>query len=750
MEMVFDISQEEMPIFMAETDEQMQILDEGLVRLEKEQEDSDLLQALFRAAHTLKGTAGMIGHKRMVSLTHALETALDGVRKHTLDISTELIDACLEGVDALRLLRDEVSIKKASAIEIDPLVERFNLLVESGTEHKKNNKSEMVNGKGTSDFAGVDKSTLVLKPGEALVNIQAEIAKGSVASAARAFQLMLALQDFGTILYMEPTQDQIETAQPVHLFNATVVTAYSTDNIRKALIAISEIDRIVISEEGGKPEEEKEAASAQAEEKASHLGDFLVKRGYITQASLTSALSEQRKGDTWSAPLLGQVLVKMGVISQDVLNEALIAFNQSQERPGQSAVIQPSVVERAKEKEHVAEKTVRTSVERLDNLMNLVGELITDRSRLTQIRGKFNTQIHGDERIEALSETITHISRITDQLQEEVMHIRMLPISNVFNKFPRMVRDLSQKAGKDIDLIIRGEDTELDRSVIEEINDPIIHLLRNSIDHGVEKPAERLSLGKARRGVIMLTAHHEQGRIVITVEDDGRGIDAEKLKQSAVQKGLIGEAEAAALSRESALDLIFLSGLSTAKTVTDISGRGVGMDIVRNNIERINGSIQVETWEGRGTQVQIILPLTLAIVPTLLVKVGTSTFAIPLATVMETLRISEENIQTVNSKPVILLRDHILTLARLSDIFDLPKSDNNLQYQYVVVVRSGKNQLGLMVDDLVGEEDVVVKSLGALVGEVPGISSAAILGDGQIALIIDVMGLYKVAGVYGQ
>lgn len=327
------------------------------------------------------------------------------------------------------------------------------------------------------------------------------------------------------------------------------------------------------------------------------------------------------------------------------------------------------------------------------------------------------------------------------------MHIRMLPISSSFGKFPRMVRDMSQKIGKPIDVVIHGEETEMDRSMIEEINDPLIHLVRNSVDHGIESPEERRAAGKPERGTITLTARHEQGRIILTVEDDGGGIDGEKLRKSAVQKGLITPEEAAALTEDQSIDLMFMAGLSTAQKVTDISGRGVGLDIVSTNIQRVNGSIQVETQIGRGTQFKIVLPLTLAIVPALLVKVADATFAIPLVMITETLRLEQGEIKYISQKPVTVLRQSVLSLINLSDIFHSQQGDDQGRNIFAVVVQSGKQRVGLIVDSLVGEEDVVVKPLGGFIGDIPGISSAAILSEGQVALIVDVFGLFKLAGI---
>jgi two-component system chemotaxis sensor kinase CheA len=391
------------------------------------------------------------------------------------------------------------------------------------------------------------------------------------------------------------------------------------------------------------------------------------------------------------------------------------------------------------------EKTVRTSVERLDRLMNLVGELITDRNRLYQLRSIYEHIDVGENKADVLSETISHVGRITDQLQKEVMSIRMLPVSNVFNKFPRMVRDLAAKFNKKVDLIIEGEDTELDRSVIEEINDPLIHLIRNSLDHGIEPVDVRKQLGKPEIGKVYLTARHEQGRILLSVEDDGRGIDPIKIKASALRKGLISQNEHDTMSEDEAINLIFASGLSTANQVSDVSGRGVGMDIVRNNIQKLSGSIQVETRTGKGSKFEIILPLTLAIVPTLLVQVLKQIFAIPLASVMETIKITRSDIKTVNNSPVFVLRDKVLPLVSLTRVFNIQTDSGERDEWYVVVVVSGRTQIGLMVDTLLGQEEVVVKSLGPLFGEVQGIASAAILGDGKVILIMDVQDVVKLS-----
>lgn len=691
MQMTFEISQDELPIFLAEVDDHLQILDDSLIQLEQPDAKAEVLQSAFRAAHTLKGMAGMIGHTRMTRLTHGMETAFDGVRKGSLTVTTPLIDLCLEAIDELRLLRDEVVNGELSNADIENLVAAFqNILACDApagepqpaapapkTEVKKSPIAPAVPGEN----------------GQRMVRLAAEIDARSVAPAARAFQLMMALQELGEITHLDPGMEHIEAALPVHKIQAHFQSSQPFVTIRRRLEQISELS-------------------------VTHLEEI---RGNGSNGSSAVTLPIEH------------------------VPEADIRPKVKVPEP-EAAATEP--VRQTGGAQRKADMTVRTSVERLDMLMNLVGELITDRNHLFQIRHRLEQERRSEPQVEQLSETVAHLSRITDQLQEEVMRIRMLPIGNVFHKFPRMVRDLAQKSNKKIDVVIHGEDTELDRSMIEEINDPLIHLVRNSVDHGIEPPEERLAAGKSERGTVTLTARHEQGRIILTVSDDGRGIDPDKLRATAVKKGLINKEDAAALSDEQAVDLIFLPGLSTAQKVTDVSGRGVGMDIVHNNIQRVNGTVHVESKVGYGTTLQIVLPLTLAIVPTLLVRVADSTLAIPLVMVNETLRLSQEEIKTIRGKPVTVLRGRVLPLIDMAEAFGMQIGERNRSRLYAVVVHSGKQRVGLVVDSFRGEEEVVVKSLGAFIGDIAGISSSAILGDGKIALIVDVVGLLKLAGIH--
>ena len=679
MEITFDIGKDELPIFLAEADEHLQILDNNLLRLQKENKNVDIIQTVFRSAHTIKGMAGMIGHRRMTSITHVLENALDGVRKNSLPVSTPLINLCLEAVDCLRLLREEVATSRVSDVDVEKIVLSFKDFIERENAELLNTRNHWMQ-KGES----------FPLPSDAL-QILARIDTNSMASAARAFQLMMVLQDLGEIKTMSPSQEEIEAASAVSEFSATLVTDQPPEKVTAALSKLSGIDEISVN---GKI--------------------ILLDGNFISEPKIKAGTGTQIK-----------------VRAEEIGIDQLPRERRSTDPIGR----------------RVSDLTLRMSIEHMDILMNLVGELITDRNHLQQIRGHIGTETNLNGNIDQFYETITHLGRITDQLQEEVMSIRMLPIGSLFNRFPRMVHDMSQKVGKCVEVIVHGEDTEMDRSMIDTIYDPLIHLIRNSVDHGIELPGERVAAGKPETGTITLTARHEQGRIIVTVEDDGRGIDVEKLRNKAIQKGLITAEEAASLSVEQSMDLMFMPGLSTVDRATEYSGRGVGLDIVKTNIQRVNGVIQVESAPGNGTQFQISLPLTLAIVPSLLVRVQQSVFAIPMIMIDETLRLTGSDIKHANQKPVTLLRGCILPLISFSEIFNLSKTSEEPKYQFAVVIKSGKQQIGLLVDALIGEEEVVVKPLGSFVGDIPGISSATILGNGQVALIIDVFHLFKLIGM---
>jgi two-component system chemotaxis sensor kinase CheA len=392
------------------------------------------------------------------------------------------------------------------------------------------------------------------------------------------------------------------------------------------------------------------------------------------------------------------------------------------------------------------EQTIRVDVGRLDTLMNLVGELVLGKNRLARLRGRFEEGWAGEEVGEELAETSAQIDLVASDLQLAVMKTRLVPIDKVFRKFPRMVRDLARSMQKEMRLEIRGENTELDKSVVEVIGDPLVHLIRNAADHGVEDPEERLAAGKPREGRIRLSAWHEGNHIVVSIEDDGKGMDPELLKRKAVEKGVISPQEAASMGAREAFNLIFAPGFSTAKTVTNVSGRGVGMDVVKTNIQQLNGLIEIDSTAGQGTRVDVRIPLTLAIIQALLVQSGKEVYAVPLVSVVETVRIQPEEIKTVDQFPVLRLRDRVMPLLRIDRLFGVRASAAEAPgREYVVVLGLAEKRVGLVVDGLVGEEEVVIKSLGDYLSDTKGIAGATIRGDGRVTLIVDVNEILEIA-----
>jgi two-component system chemotaxis sensor kinase CheA len=390
---------------------------------------------------------------------------------------------------------------------------------------------------------------------------------------------------------------------------------------------------------------------------------------------------------------------------------------------------------------------VRISVEHLDTLMNLVGELVTDRTHLVQLQDSLRVRHSKDPAVSSLGTMAAHFSRVVDQLQQEVMQARMLPIAHLFDKFPRVARDLARSEGKQVNLVIEGAATELDRSVIEAIGDPLIHLLRNAISHGIEQPHERHAANKPQEGTVRLTAAHEEGHIVITMQDDGRGIDPAKIRQAAVEREVISQEKASQLDDNAAISLIFQPNLSTAGQVTEVAGRGVGLDVVLTNVKRLNGSVMVESEVGRGTTFRLVLPLTLAIMQAMLVGVGNDVYAVPMTGIVEVLYHSDISVSSVKGRPVTKWRDQVLPLVSVRKLFNhagLAASPNGRE-QAIVIVSWGKLTAGLLVDRLIGKQEIVIKSLSPIIGNVAGVSGCAVLGDGSVVLIVDVPGLIGAA-----
>jgi two-component system chemotaxis sensor kinase CheA len=688
-ELQFDLSSDDQALFLAEVDELLQRVEESLVDLERAPDDQGLLNEIFRAAHTIKGSSATIGHTRMAALTHAMETRLDDLRKGTASVTPDLIEALLKALDVLKVLRDEVETRVAADVDVEAAataVERRSALRDPVPAAKPKARTRRAPKAKRSADGATHRFEITLEDGPWM--------------SVRALQVLLALGEHGKIVSSEPSQAEIEK-EDATIGSRMIVLVNSDrneDELVSALNSVPELGSIKAETLEQQPEPEAD-----------------------TDASLADA----------------------GVTPAAVAATATAAPSA----PAASATANAAAAANAGPKG--SSTTIRIDVARLDALLNLVGELVIDRTRLFQLNNSLVDQFGDDRTLGDLQQTALHIGRITDELQEQVMKSRMLPVESVFNRLPRVVRDVAAKQGKQIEFIIEGKDTELDRSVIEEIGDPLLHLIRNGVDHGIETPDERIAAGKPPVGRLKLSAQHADSFIVIALEDDGKGIPVESVKRKAVERGVVTQEQADRMSDQEAVQLIFAPGLSTAETISDVSGRGVGMDVVRANVEKINGSVEVETRKGHGTTFTIRLPLTLAIVQALLVRVAGGIYALPIHSVTETLHVESSQVHQVNHREAIMLREQVLPLVNLRHVFDLDSTLTPLggsgstptDTRLVVAVHTNNRQIGLIVDGLVGEQEIVIKPLGQLVGDVAGISGAAILGDGSVALIVDVAAL---------
>lgn len=659
-------------VFLDEIDEQLQILDIEVLQLEKDPENPETIQNIFRAAHTLKGSSAAMGFHNIKNLTHHVENVFEHIRQQKLQVNEHIIEMIFESIDHIKQLKLAVLDGKEEMIDISKIVEKLNtcngVLEQTETTKQPQNPHELVTLN--------ESEKLVVSQGIALgyhaYDIKIALQETCLMRNVRALLVHNQLAEESEIIATFPTIDVMENDENFNgVMQFLVLTLFSESEITKAISSISEVQSVSIC-----------------------------------------VLEEIRE------------------------EEQLTPSVQTEETPSMQKKVKVA-------------STVRVDVDKLEHLMNLVGELVIDQTRLVDVRGRFAEKSIGHEmEFEILDELTNHFNRVVTELQEGMMKTRMLPIEQLFNRFPRMVRDTATKAQKDISFEMRGKETELDRTLIEEISDPIIHLLRNAVDHGIESAEERKAAGKALTGKVILQAAHEENNIVISISDDGKGIDPEKVKAASVAKGIITADAAKKMSNKEAMFLIFNSGISTAEKITDISGRGVGMDIVRSHIEKLNGIIDIESKIGKGTTFTIKLPLTLAIIRSLLVKFGTKTFAIPLVNVLEIIRLNTEDIQRINEQEVGMVRGRVLPLVRMNEILHIPDEIEKQpkKREFVVVVGIADKRIGIIADKTLGNQEVVIKSLGNYIGTPPFISGATIMGDGSVALILDVSKVVKTSG----
>ena len=676
-------------LFLEEAREHLQTLNRCVLDLEHDPGNLQILDEIFRSAHTIKGMSATMGYAAIAELTHEMENVLDLLRKGTLKAHAGIIDTLFQCVDRLEQLVEEVVSGQSGGVEVAALSAKLAALAKGELEPavvfetvvpavaEDNVKTDIALNETEEQLVNS-----ALAQGMQVFQLKIGIREGTLLKSVRAYMAMKALDELGDVIKTDPLVEDLEKDNFGQEFSVVLVTEIAADKVRETILSIAEIETVIAipcaSSEAG-------MNRPQVEEKTS-------------MATITDAILEP-------AP------------------EAM------KELPKEAKAIDPAI---AKTKSRAL---LRVDAEKLDSLLNLVGELVINKTRLQQI-GLSN-------QLQELSEAIEQMDRVTTDLQGVVMKLRMVPVGQVFNRFPRMVRDLSHSLGKEINLIIQGEETELDRTVIDEIGDPLVHLLRNSIDHGIEKPADRTAAGKNPVGEIRLIARHEGNHVLLLVSDDGKGLKAEVIKQKALEKGLVSKAELDAMDPSDVMRLIFMSGFSTAETVTDVSGRGVGMDVVRTKIEALGGTLELDSTQGQGTRVRIRLPLTLAIIQALLIQVQAETYAIPLGSIDSTINIVPADIRTIQQQEVILLRGQIIPLVRLGRRLGIEQSNDFGEEQelYVVIVQSGDNKIGLLVDSLVGQQEIVIKSLGTILTGIKQIAGATILGDGQVVLILDVNAL---------
>ena len=702
-----DVSQY-LEIFIDETSEHLQNLSDCIMELEKDPENMDTINEIFRAAHSLKGMAGTMGFKRMQRLTHDMENVFQEVRSEKVKVTSSMIDLLFKCLDAIEGYLDNVKASSDEGTEDNELIiKELNdfIAAEDGaaaapaqSEPKKEEAPAQTAGGDDKKYfefglseSEKDKIKQAEEGGAHIYGMTIYIQKECLLKAARAFLVFKAVEEFGEILVYNPSSQDIEDEKFDCDFSIFIASDEPYEKIAEAAKSVSEIDKVV---------------------------------GEEVKYETLAAKQEKAEADAAAAEK-----------SQDAPAEAAPAQEQPQAQAAKPAAkTQSSGNKKQTVAKPVTNRTVRVDIEKLDALMNQVSELIIAKNSLVSI----SSTDSGDFQNQSFHEQIEYLERITTNLHESVMKVRMVPIESVVAKFPRMIRDLSRKLDKKMELYMTGEDTELDRTVVDQIGDPLQHLLRNSADHGLEDNATRIAKGKPEVGSIFLNAFQEGNNVIIQVGDDGNGIDVEAVRNKAIERGVITEEQAETMSQKEIINLLFLPSFSMAKKITDISGRGVGLDVVKSNIEALGGDVEGKTELGVGTTFTVRLPLTLAIIQALMVEIRDEKYAIALGSISNIEDIPVKDIKYVEAQEVIHLRGKVIPLIRMDQVLDIEPKEEEPESLTVVIVQKGENLAGLVVDNLIGQQEIVIKSLGKYINNNKIISGATILGDGEVALILDV------------
>ena len=703
-----DVSQY-LEIFLDETKEHLQNLNTRILDLESDPENADTINEIFRAAHSLKGMAGTMGYKRMQNLTHDMENVFSEVRNGAIKVMPEMIDVLFQCLDALEEYTDNIqSSADEGTNDNEPLIKKLNDILNGGTPASDADEdtassrasspapaADTQPGEHKWDLVPLDSSQItVLKEaqnqGKKVYGINVVVQESCILKAARAFLVFKAVEELGEIIVSNPSAQDVEDEKFERDFTLIVLSDSDVDSIIKAAESVSEIEKAT--------------------------GAPLILENNKSVASHETAEPEH--------------------VTEPVKKEEKKEKKEKKPVPAAATAAKPADNKKPAANKPVVNRTVRVDIEKLDALMNLVSELIIAKNSLVSASSQEQVASAANNN-SSFNEQIEYLESVTTNLHESVMKVRMVPIESVVNKFPRMIRDLSKKLDKKMELYMSGEETELDRTVVDEIGDPLMHLLRNSADHGLESAEVRAQRGKPAVGSIFLDAYQDGNNVVIEVRDDGNGIDVEAVRDKAIDRGTITAEQAANMTDKEIIDLLFLPSFSTAKQVTDVSGRGVGLDVVKSKIESLSGEVEVKSKLGEGSVWTIRLPLTLAIIQALMVVIGDEKYAISLGSIQTLEDIPPSEIKLVQNKEVIHLRGNVIPLIRLNEVLDVESKRSEDENLIVVIVKKGDRMAGLVIDELIGQQEIVIKSLGKYIKQCKFISGATILGDGEIALILD-------------
>lgn len=752
--------------FLADARDRIDSISNAVLKLEdavkegNEEAKRESIDQIFRDAHTLKGTAATMGFMKLSETAHKMENLFDAIRNGVVEATPEVVDLVLEFIDAIEAMLDNIEETGSEGdVDVSGIIEQANKLLKGYKREKKEEKGEKpeeLQEKETEEKVEEVSPPPAEGPGREYL-VKVIFHPDAQLKGVRAFLILNDLEEIGDVLETKPDRKIIEdgSAEENEL-EFRVRTEFPPEEIKKTVTRHPEVKEAVITPVGSGGEESAEAVGGekvtirvvlQKDAPLKGIRSFLILQDlqnmgkvletnpspdaiqngelidghYFEVVMVPSKPIEEIKGAILKHPDVESVLVGAEA-------EAKAEAKREEKAEKKPEAKAPPTVKREKIK---MSKLIKVDVSHLDKLMNLVGELVINRGRLEQIAERLGDR----ELLESLSTT----SRLMAELQDEIMQMRLTPVAEVFNKFPRMVRSLARKEGKEVEFIMEGTDIEVDRTILDKLGDVLVHLLRNAIDHGIEPPEEREKLGKPRAGRLELIARRERSHVVIIVRDDGRGIDPEKVKKKAIEKGLITPEQAAEMSDEEAINLIFLPGFSTAEKVTDVSGRGVGMDVVQDVIKALNGSISVQTEVGKGTTFTLKLPISMAIIQALLIKVQDETYAIPINNILETIEVKRKDLKTIGGKEVIVLRGEIIPLISLHELFGLPYPDS--EEFPAIIVDFGAQKIALRVDELLHKKDIVIKSLGKALSNIKGFAGATILGDGSVVLIVDINSL---------